>query len=1747
MAKPTILLIVTFHCTLFLFSRAPQLLAAEPILRVESPAPMNLVTGLAFSPDGSRLFAAGWDKVVRVWVRDASGQFVPDPASTFRLPIGPGLEGAINALAVSPDGNWLAVGGLGVMSAEAGFHGNGKVIPTTSLSASDRLERGTIHLFHTKTRQTFSLRGHWGEVLALQFAPGAGPTLLASAAREWDERRHVSIGAVRLWNVDARKQQNGGIALPMPRNRPHLAARRTGPGAHQIQIAIAWNEQDLNGTFRLWDIANNRVYVHLNDGSFSLATALTGDRIISADMRASDGQSMQGMIRFWELQNSGLVDAPQRRISLAERPQSQLMPYAMTLASNAYAAVVAAELQLVNNAYVPGDKMRLILIPLDDSQPGRVRREQPLWKLPQQTVPQPVVAATTDGSHVAVAGAPDHQIQIYSVARLLKGDAQPQVIDQHDQPIGSVAFVRKGNENGLRLGDERDEQARVYSFQARQFTAADEWQDVTPSSAGYDVLVSSNRTPADQPAILELRYGDVRRQIRLPLGYRHLGHAICPPGQLRRYPLLAVALENRGQPALAVYDGSTGKQLRQCSGHEHSVQAMAFSDDHRFLVTADGGNVVCVWNLADLDDIRGRHAAVTGLTLTAQPNSNGLLVSQVDRQSPLASQLIVGDRLLGYKANGRIVSWKSERDFHDFWWLRRPGQATTVIRERSKVRQEISVMPEQGIDERKPLFSLLRLPVEGSDAGWIVFSPLGPFDSSDALAERRIGWHFNGHQQAASLFSPIDQYRQEYFRSHLAQHLIDNPQLIPPAPELKRPDLALSLPQLGINTESPGSNWLTGTSSVVRLWIDPEFPLTAIKIIELFVGDAKVGSFSLVGNGTWETVVDTSNWKRGPVQIRAVVRTNDVRLRSFSQSLQVEYRIPAPAITWNQLPAATREKEIEFDAQVTPGRSREPVMVTLRRDTGEPLGSWDLDRPQRLKAQITLKEGTNRFEWVAENKNATDDSRMTESSRYLFQVTRQVTDEPPPTISLDSFKQGQQLVVDHDRLHIAGSIEATQVLEAAGRLNEDGTATSLRNFEPGKSRRVTIDEEVVLRPGRQTLQFIARTHSGKTAEFDLPVEYRPLLPTVRITQPVSGHVVSDFQERPHVQLAADVENLTSNSQFRIEILVNGNVAAISPSVDVASGSLRADVPLRVGENLIQLRMRNPWRQEYSESALVVYDPAPQLAHAQVTEKSREVADIHLSVKSPTPIDSIEVDGHRLPAVDYQIRREQDTFEVTIPDMPTVLGRSAEIRIGRSGSQQPLRHVLAEAKVAAPSRPPVVEIIDPGMNIVVEDTGYTIHYRVRSSHPIQQVDVWRDGDTVDRVALKASKRNEEGQFEYEGAAKVELRAGNNSIEVSARSAGSVASDLIAISRLARPIALEITGITWSKKSSDRIVPVRSEGGAISFPQVPSGEVWLEGTVKWANPQDPRLNMPDYNAHVWVNGFQQIPAKLEPPTDLERKFRARVILNQSTNNVVEVSLPDLQTELGSLRHFYLDCAHPVRDQRVHLLVIAVDEAEEAADQLIERAKSAIDGGNVPADQMFVYGPLTSATTTKRRVRSEVLRIAEIIEQRNGNQPGTDVVLIYYQGAELIQQPSGFFLTTRQTRDAETDALLRQPEYLKLFAVGSDMLRNLVEIGPGAYLLLLDVKRTFGEESLDKRIWPKDSRAAVLRHAWLKQRQMPPDARLISALEKTMPKVRELEQILAELDSNYDRLAVQYPASLRFEHYVPATLRTLQVGQR
>jgi WD40 repeat protein len=80
--------------------------SSEPVLRVETGMHTAHIQRAAIDAAGRLLATASWDKTVRLWSLDTG-----DLIRVLRTPIGDGNDGVFDAVAISPDGVWVAAGG----------------------------------------------------------------------------------------------------------------------------------------------------------------------------------------------------------------------------------------------------------------------------------------------------------------------------------------------------------------------------------------------------------------------------------------------------------------------------------------------------------------------------------------------------------------------------------------------------------------------------------------------------------------------------------------------------------------------------------------------------------------------------------------------------------------------------------------------------------------------------------------------------------------------------------------------------------------------------------------------------------------------------------------------------------------------------------------------------------------------------------------------------------------------------------------------------------------------------------------------------------------------------------------------------------------------------------------------------------------------------------------------------------------------------------------------------------------------------------------------------------------------------------------------------------------------------------------------------------------------------------------------------------------------------------------------------
>ena len=586
----------------------------KPVLQLDAGGPMAAVTALAFGPDGKTLYAGGFDKVIRAWTRDEKTGAFGAPR-TYHVPIGPGMNGLINTLALSPDGRWLAAAGSGAVRGTAGFGDTGRIVPLPGrLSPVMEQDWGAIYLFDlTKDRNAVTpLRAHRAPVLRLKFLPeqAGAPPLLVSVGREGK-----AAMAVRLWDAAAGRLLAERTDLPDPGGNepPGLEAWHTGPKARDVGVAVAlardFGRKDAApGRLEYWDAAKDR----LQSTEFDPSWQFTGTAAFRPGKSPAEGTLFTGglwtkagdapaggYVRAWSLADGG----PRKDADRTEHV-NKAAPLTLTLlpAADGGTPDLAAAVE-----EFPGrpPSYRLVLIGRTAAGGyGVVKASAPLW---ETAGPVAVTAASPDGARLAVSGGADHAVWIFSREDLLRGKEGPlQKLDSTGAHVAAVAFVRKAGAPGLLLRQERpgEKEPAEWVLDADGHGLQEGrkgWDDDGPDLDGWKV------TPGDGNVFTVEKDGAKVGAVHLGLGqpatFRPLlpCYALLPPCKPLDKPLLAVGYVEQGVSYLELFDAASDRRLRRFSGHVNVVRALAFRKDGRLLASAAEDQTVAVWSLTDLD------------------------------------------------------------------------------------------------------------------------------------------------------------------------------------------------------------------------------------------------------------------------------------------------------------------------------------------------------------------------------------------------------------------------------------------------------------------------------------------------------------------------------------------------------------------------------------------------------------------------------------------------------------------------------------------------------------------------------------------------------------------------------------------------------------------------------------------------------------------------------------------------------------------------------------------------------------------------------------------------------------------------------------------------------------------------------------------------------------------------------------------------------------------------------------------
>ena len=520
--------------------------AAEPKTAADGPLPMLNTGGhmariksIAFTPDGRQLVSASDDKTIRVWDL-ASGKTV----RTIRGESAPGDAGKVSAMALSPDGKWLAAGG-----------------PTSD---------NEIRLYEFASGKLVALlKGHANVVERLAFSPD-GRHLISGS----DDKTAI------IWDTGSLSGAGTGIRAGTRGTEPKLLHWLEG---HKAEIYAVGFSPDgsravtgsLDHDLLLWRVADGKEIARMTghgDKVSSLAVALNGT-IASGDAT--------GEIRLWDGRDGRFLRILARQGtvvgSLSFSPDGKLLLSGVgTVPTNCHVYDIASGKEIVT--YTGHDNIVL------------------------------ATAFSPDGRWVATGGGNNKEIHLWDPhtgkLRLGPGGKSFRLVGQ-GHGVFAAGFSADGRR--IAWGNTPDYERPLSPLQqaltlplaegalgapvALGEAEAGAFRRAQASFGGFSLSCRKGGAYGLDDAILDiLKDGRAVASIARSStsGYRHLSYSFASDGE--------TVLSGGGNGAFTAYDRA-GNKRGDFVGHEGDVWAVAPSPDGRFLVSGADDQTVRLWNL----------------------------------------------------------------------------------------------------------------------------------------------------------------------------------------------------------------------------------------------------------------------------------------------------------------------------------------------------------------------------------------------------------------------------------------------------------------------------------------------------------------------------------------------------------------------------------------------------------------------------------------------------------------------------------------------------------------------------------------------------------------------------------------------------------------------------------------------------------------------------------------------------------------------------------------------------------------------------------------------------------------------------------------------------------------------------------------------------------------------------------------------------------------------------------------------
>ncbi|HVS39122.1 MAG TPA: WD40 repeat domain-containing protein [Gemmataceae bacterium] len=1758
-------------------------------LRPEPGGPSSIVKAVAFGPygaDGQRLYAAGFDKTVHVWNLSNDGKVEPSKM-VYRVPIGAGLQGTINALAASPDGKWLAVGGIGVTSGQADYHQVGMVFPTLGALTKQMLEeQGAIYLFDVNNpRAVKVLRGHAGTVQALAFLPAQNgkPPQLVSTAEERPENAEVYTAHVRLWDV-SQAAPSADTTLDFQSTAwrkiaPGLAAWHTGPNPKDVAVAVAWGD----GKLRVWDAATGRVE-WATDGKVNVGAAVSGP---GKFLTTSSDANGDGMVREWHAGDDAarpVVRMPPEDPTVGPFlvPQD-LAAFASQPGGAIDRAAVVARQQKKDAS--PDDRYYLLLFDLASGRRlGRcdLGPAQPYLRR---------VTVSPDGKHIAVGDGETAHVQLFSVANLTGGNPTPRDLHGDGASFQSVGFVKKKTgDPGLLLVDDSGAKT-IFDFNGRRLVAPDDaWQPDVLEAVGWDV-----RTEDEKGITVAVVRGPGfdAKQVRVGEDCKVKVWAVLPPRPgLPFGPVLAVGYLNKNnQPRLILYDVQSGTPVRSLTGHTAVARSLSFSSDGRFLASAAGDQTVCVWSMVSLDQVLGKAGALSGVVVANVGPENNKHVEVA--AAPDGSPLKVGDAIDGLVEGNKVRPLASAAEFYTaFFNLAPSSKAVLRVHPAGGAARDVSVDVGQGTDERNPMLCLF-VTADGPPAkrDWIAWTMLGPYDASSPAAENYIGWHYNPDKLDQPVeFAPPEKNRKDNLSPGILKYLLEQGNATK-ARDAWRKDRKPEM-VLRIDGVDPGGAPVHRRDLTLKAELLGYFPVEWVSSARWRLDGGPWQTWEKPDARTYSADLQALPWGRGVHFIQVQLWTDDDLRKLLDQQTAFIFLPERPSIQFTEqwlkdngleqseetLTGQTQQTKfvLRFRAKTDAEAKAEKIQVALQGpDDKEPRKPTLIADGGDVEQEFTLHEGENVVKISAKNAGAGDDPAGQETREASIRLSyfRQrrapafkLSVRLPDGTELPAPSQ-QMVCVDDPKAAIVGEVKGDA--EALQTLTRDGDA--LAGFVKNKDVLFHIEDKVDLKPGRQDVVYAAQTKNSAAESATVQLYYRPPAPKITaITQPLDPSEVDEAEVHVHAVLKQPADKKACTAH----VLVNG-VEQRPQILDADAAELDAQVQLRPGANQVVIQLSNAW------GAVVETDPVhvryvrpPRIVKFDAPPMSEQASvDLSADVESPADLQptTAQLNKEPLPKGRFEAtaqNAQKTLWKVTLRGVHLDRGKNAFDLV--VGNEDALSRKSASAVVVytkPPPPPPTVGVKvfmtpppgEPLPKTPIAEVGggdetpikvltpkVTLAFTVGAQAPLTHLEFFQEDGR--RRPLRALPPN--AGTEAKDAVEVQLQPGVTTFKLSADDKDGGHKEIsFQLQLKQRPVYIVIDKLV-SPDGKSEYTPLsdqKADGSAI-FPEVKEGQVELYGRVIWSDPADERFRNP-IAVRVYANGYQQIPVKTDPVKSdpAEKKatecvFHAKVLLTAKENNQIRVELPgkaavaNPETSQCVVQH----CEKPVQGRRLHLLILGVGDVDDKT--LQQQALEAIkahkkDNGSYSAppvfDQVEVRQPCIPQS---RYIALNYLDAYKPKPPRleNADASQSDIVLIYYRGQEVVVDGEVALTTAGYGHGGS-------PSVTTISC--RDIVERFTEDSPGAQVVMLDAEGAAAAKEMDvgadvgKKF--KGTRMGLFNLLWAGGKQ--PTERLLDFVQKGWNQADNLNALADQVAG----LSKHLGPAMEFFPELPDELKQLQFG--